>query len=71
MIQDAIELGLVPLRHRNGIWASRKAIPDLFDEVEPLRWRKLENLIQKLLGRHRYKMGSQCFSSKSVRGGLT
>ena len=57
MLEDAVQLGLVPVWHRNRFWASDQTVPGIFYELDPLRRRELENLFKKVLGSHGYKMG--------------
>lgn len=52
MVEYAIEFCFVPFWYRYVVLASRQAVPDVLDELESLRRRELEDLVEELLGSH-------------------
>src|SRR5213593_3566816 len=57
MVEQPIELSLVPLGHRDRVRAGGEAVPNVFDGLEALlRW-QLENLVEECFRRHAIQDG--------------
>jgi len=61
----------MPVRHRHVLLGLSEAIPNVLNELQPLRWRQFEDLLQEWRGIHEWKLCETLPVSKCLAAGVT